>query len=488
MPTKLTFEYVKKIFEDAECILISTEYVNRRTQLEYICSCSNDEINKIYYQDFLCGIRCSKCRNERFEKTMMAKFGVKNLSQHPDYKKKMLSGITKYVEEKKHKIENIKIYFEEQGCTLLSTEYNNIQEKLKYICICGKQWKTEYSSFRAGKRCGDTDCMNKRKQQTCLERYNFDNYSKTEESKERIKETCIEKYGTTYYTQSKEYKEKLLKTSREKYGCDHFTQSKEFRDKLKAFNLKNYGTEHFFQTDKFKDLNKLQNLDKYDVEYYAQTEEFKSKCINTNIKNYGVPYTFQAVEVKNKIIETNMAKYGVKYGLMNTNIRRKATNTIMDIYGVDNVSKNPEIQQKKKDTSRTRYGVDYPMQDPTIADKSSRNALNTKDYTLPSGKIIKIQGFEKFALDILYKKYDESDILLGTVNMPEIWYFDNKYRRYYPDIYIPKDNLIIEVKSIYTYEKNFNEVNTKRLATQALGYTFKMIIFDKYGNILKGDL
>ena len=128
------------------------------------------------------------------------------------------------------------------------------------------------------------------------------------------------------------------------------------------------------------------------------------------------------------------------------------------------------------------------MQNPIIAEKSSKNSLNAKDYTLPSGKIIKLQGYEKFALDILITKYDESDILTGCSNMPEIWYFDEKYRRYFPDVYIPKDNLIIEVKSSYTYNKNFNEVNIKRLATQALGYTFKLIIFDDKGNIMKGSL
>jgi len=36
---------------------------------------------------------------------------------------------------------------------------------------------------------------------------------------------------------------------------------------------------------------------------------------------------------------------------------------------------------------------------------------------------------------------------------------DDKEHSYYPDIFIPSDNLIIEVKSDYTYEKDKEKYN-----------------------------
>ena len=68
--------------------------------------------------------------------------------------------------------------------------------------------------------------------------------------------------------------------------------------------------------------------------------------------------------------------------------------------------------------------------------------------------IIKIQGYENYALDdLLYDDcIDENDIVNGTDNVPEIWYkgANNKKRRHYVDLYIPNQKKCIEVKSKYT--------------------------------------
>lgn len=39
------------------------------------------------------------------------------------------------------------------------------------------------------------------------------------------------------------------------------------------------------------------------------------------------------------------------------------------------------------------------------------NGYKYKEYTLPSGEIVKCQGYENFALDILLKTYKEKDII-----------------------------------------------------------------------------
>jgi len=62
--------------------------------------------------------------------------------------------------------------------------------------------------------------------------------------------------------------------------------------------------------------------------------------------------------------------------------------------------------------------------------------------------------------------------------VPEIWYIgeDNKKHRYYTDIYIPKDNLIIEVKSTRTYNVDLEKNIRKETRCKELGYKFQFAI------------
>lgn len=114
-----------------------------------------------------------------------------------------------------------------------------------------------------------------------------------------------------------------------------------------------------------------------------------------------------------------------------------------------------------------------------------KKSYSTKDYIFPSGKVIQIQGYEHFALDLLLKEYHEADISIGRDIMPEFWYYNqNKYRRYFLDIYIKKENLIIEVKSTWTYKINRNKIILKAKTVKYNGYKFMLLVFDKDGTIV----
>lgn len=82
------------------------------------------------------------------------------------------------------------------------------------------------------------------------------------------------------------------------------------------------------------------------------------------------------------------------------------------------------------------------------------------DYLLPSKKIIRVQGYESKALNILFEKYNENDIIIGSKNIHKylnkrFYYYDknNIKHQYFPDLYIIPDKKIIEVKSEWTYNK-----------------------------------
>lgn len=119
---KPTIEEIRNEFFENNCILLSTEYKNDKSKLKYIC-CSCNKILEIRYHEFKIGQRCRDCGNKK----------VADLNRHS--------------------YEYIKTYFEEHGCILLSTKYNNSSELLDYICSCGNVSKIRFSSFKSGNRC-----------------------------------------------------------------------------------------------------------------------------------------------------------------------------------------------------------------------------------------------------------------------------------------------------------------------------------------------
>ena len=103
--------------------------------------------------------------------------------------------------------------------------------------------------------------------------------------------------------------------------------------------------------------------------------------------------------------------------------------------------------------------------------------------------IIKVQGFEHKALDILLTSFSEKDIITSRKLLPEIWYeHGNKNRRYYPDLLVVPTNTIIEVKSEYTY-KICEEVNLKKKdKCVSNGYNFEFWIFCKSGKSFRKEI
>ena len=115
--------------------------------------------------------------------------------------------------------------------------------------------------------------------------------------------------------------------------------------------------------------------------------------------------------------------------------------------------------------------------------KTSKASYSRKDYTFPSGKIIKVQGYEPHALDELVKTINEDEIKTGSINVPEIWYNDEKCKehRYYVDIFIPSQNKCIEVKSTWTAKKKKDNIFLKQNAAKKLGYNYEIWVYDSKG-------
>jgi hypothetical protein len=214
------------------------------------------------------------------------------------------------------------------------------------------------------------------------------------------------------------------------------------------------------------------------------TEEFKEKAKQTCLERYGVENTGSVPEFREKLKQTCLERYGVENTLLVPEFREKAKQTCLEKYGTENPLMAPEIKEKAKQTFLDKYGGDCSSHCPEILDKIQKSSFTSKEYTLPSGKIINIQGYEYFALDELFdQSISEEDIVTGCSNVPVIKYQDElgTDRKHFPDIFIPSQNRCIEVKSPWTYTFKTDRILLKKKYAQEAGYNYEIWIYDGKG-------
>jgi hypothetical protein len=226
-----------------------------------------------------------------------------------------------------------------------------------------------------------------------------------------------------------------------------------------------------------------------------QKAEQVIKTKETWIKKYGVEWASQSVQQREKSKKTKFERYGNSYYSNN----KQATITKLH----KSESEKNEINSKRRKTNMERYGVEVPalLINPSKTNKG--NAMH-KEYTLPSGTIISVRGFEPYALNYLIEYgYLESEIRIhNSYSQYDIEVFEyknvnNHILKYYPDIFIEKENRIIEVKSQWWWDGNGEEKYKSRLennlrkarAVLDKGYNYEVWIFsNKYEyKVLKDD-
>jgi len=277
-------------------------------------------------------------------------------------------------------------------------------------------------------------------------------------------------------------KEKTKITFIEKYGVPNPQNNKEIKDKIKATNLKKYGTEYTFQSEKVKDKIKETNLERYGCESPMQNKEVREKTKKTNLVKYGVENTMQNEDVKSKMRITNIERYGSECSLNNKEVQDKIKNTMMIRHGVEHNFQAGELRDKRKETFLAKYGVEHPAQNLEIQAKSERNSKKFKEYKMPSGIVKKIQGYEHFALDELVKSYTEDQLKTDRKDVPRVEYMmEEKKHFYFPDIYIPHENKLIEVKSTWTFNKKNDITMAKAKSCKEKGYCFELWVYDGKG-------
>jgi len=113
---KPTIEYVRKYIEGFGYVLLSKVYVNAHTKL--LVQCPEGHQYKVKFNNFKSGYRCPICAGN-----------------------------------KKLTIEYVRKYYENEGYKYLSTTYTNALTKELVQCPEGHQWCVSFNTFKTGNRC-----------------------------------------------------------------------------------------------------------------------------------------------------------------------------------------------------------------------------------------------------------------------------------------------------------------------------------------------
>ena len=228
------------------------------------------------------------------------------------------------------------------------------------------------------------------------------------------------------------------------------------------------------QSENYRKAHANKTIEQKHQEY----ESRKATCLT----KYGVPWPTKTTEFKEKAKSSKLAKYGdASY---NNSVRSAQKNRSKT------ADEQRLISNKRRSTNLARYGVENTFLGQTR--NANKGNASVKDYRLPSGKVVGIRGDEPKALDKLISLgYNEDDIRIhdNYSSAPIIFEYvavNRHHKKYYPDIYLPKENKIIEVKSRWWWDGNGAEKYKSRLennirkraAVVAKGYIYEVWLFD----------
>lgn len=160
---------------------------------------------------------------------------------------------------KRYSFEEVYNYFESQGCKLLSKQYKNNKEKLKFICCCGTEHEMIFDSFKRGQRC--PNCKSRTISKSITVKLDIN------EIKEQFKERDMELLEDTYKNT----------TTKMKYICNKHPETIQ---KISYEKFK-YNRGCRFCGNKKKNLARTETIDNIKVEFKNRSYQL----LTTKYKN-----------------------------------------------------------------------------------------------------------------------------------------------------------------------------------------------------------
>lgn len=212
---------------------------------------------------------------------------------------------------------------------------------------------------------------------------------------------------------------------------------------------------------------KNRNICKSCVYKIGQTDEsIQQRVLKINItkKNNAEKDSLYWNKIQKKCAKTNLEKY------QSVNNQDKKRETSLKKYGFSSYNN----QEKKKKTCLERYGVEHQTQVDAFFEKQQKSS-----FLLKSFNDINYRGSYELDFLIFCEKYN-----INVQKSPTFFYETDKKHKYYPDFYIKELNLIVEIKSLYTYEVNKEVNEIKKQSCIFAGFNFIFIIDKNYNDLM----
>lgn len=122
---RYTLEDARKIFNDHGCLLLSEDYVNTESTLDYICNCGKHSSTNLY--NFLCSPKCKSCK-------------------HSDRIKK----------RRENRILNVINLCSQHNCTFVDLKESDKgfpSSLIYFVCSCGNEDIKKWGTFQVTPRC-----------------------------------------------------------------------------------------------------------------------------------------------------------------------------------------------------------------------------------------------------------------------------------------------------------------------------------------------
>lgn len=161
--------------------------------------------------------------------------------------------------------------------------------------------------------------------------------------------------------------------------------------------------------------------------------------------------------------------------------RKKYEETSLKNYGTKWPASAKVVQDKIRRTMVKRYGVEHALQSPLLFEKMLKSSYSRVPVKL-GRKTLLLQGYEPLAIEALLKsgRVSPQEIKAGNSIPPIEYTWKKKRRRYHPDLVV-RDNIVVEVKSPYTYKLAQKVLQVKREACENLGYKFILVVMNADG-------
>lgn len=146
----------------------------------------------------------------------------------------------------------------------------------------------------------------------------------------------------------------------------------------------------------------------------------------------------------------------------------KAMSTKLERYGSENYNNH----EKYVDTCMEKYGVEHVMQSKEIFEKQQLSCYGSKNH-----KHLYYRGSYELLFITEFEKYFNINNLENCFSVK--YEYENKMKIYFPDFLIKSENMIIEIKSSWTYDNNgkneeLRDYNNRKweVAKSLTDYTF----------------